>query len=668
LANIFQPNSSSSSSSSGTGKNYLSTYNNNTGNGDFETGGTTGWSLAHSSLTSAFPSTVGTAGTAFSSAGGAGGGSAASGNLSLTASSSSPIAGTYTGVYASSAATTAGDMMISSAFTIDTEDQAKVLTFSFYYSATTNPSNGNWSGTSSNSFGVAIYDVTNALWIMPAGVWSMTQSTLAGYATGMFQTTSNSTQYQLAVFNANATSNSITVKFDDFLVGPQTKPFGPSVTDWTAYTPTGAWVSNSTYTGFWRRVGDQMEIRAKVATSGAPTSATLTVLIPTGYTIDTTKLVVSADDGRLGDGLANDSGSNYYPVVVDYSTTTAVTLKYITSTDVLAALTQAAPFTFGNGDSVNIFFKVPIVGWSSNLQMSNDTDTRVVAARMTGATATITGSYSDVTWTTVANDTHGAMGAISYTVPVTGYYDIMGAVDIGATSLSAAGGFFIGLNTGSVILENKFIFDLNVPENESLDFIYGSVFFNAGATFKLQIKTTGTVGTPVINSSATTNFLAIKRLSGPSVVAASESVVARYTFVGSATITNNSLSTLTSTNATLTKVKDSHSAMTTSGTITYTVPVAGTYRVSMRAAIAPASSTTGAMQNSIVQAGSASLTSTATTGFAQANATVNPEVTDLFNCIAGDTITFSVYQNNGSNIAISSSAAMNSISIERVGN
>lgn len=43
-------------------------------------------------------------------------------------------------------------------------------------------------------------------------------------------------------------------------------------------------------------------------------------------------------------------------------------------------------------------------------------------------------------------------------------------------------------------------------------------------------------------------------------------------------------------------------------------------------------------------------------------------VSDSFPCLAGDTLTFAVYQSNGSSIALGNNAAQNSISIERVGN
>ena len=214
-------------SGSGSGsKNYLTTYTASTssgvpnvGNGNFELGSTTGWSLAHSALTSSVPSTLATATNAFSSAGGVHGGSAASANLTLaTVTGGSQISGSYSGSLVSSSTSVAGDMMISSAFNIDASDQNQVLTIGFDYKVVSGTFN--LSGTSSNSFALYIYDVTNAAWIQPAGVYGMVQSSGVGHVFATFQSTSNTTQYQVALVNINSIATSYSLTLDDLSVGP----------------------------------------------------------------------------------------------------------------------------------------------------------------------------------------------------------------------------------------------------------------------------------------------------------------------------------------------------------------------------------------------------------------------------------------------------------------
>jgi len=176
-----------------------------------ETGTTTGWSLGNVTLTSNLPTGTPTFG------------SGASGNLALTATSTTPLSGAYSFSYASSAATTAGNFLASDAFTVDTADLGKVLSFSFYYKATSNPSNGNWSGTTSNSFAVAIYDVTagGANWLIPVGIFNIIQSSGTGICSGSFQSSVTAgQQYRIVIYNANATAGAITLYFDQFVLGP----------------------------------------------------------------------------------------------------------------------------------------------------------------------------------------------------------------------------------------------------------------------------------------------------------------------------------------------------------------------------------------------------------------------------------------------------------------
>ncbi len=497
--------------------------------------------------------------------------------VTWTRSTSSPLTGTASFVLTKDAANRQGEGA-SYAFTIDSASQARVLAINFDFIVGSGTFVAGASGVDSD-VEVYIYDVTNAVVIQPSSYKLFSNSsTISGHFSANFQSASNSTSYRLILHCATTSASAYTLKFDTVQVGPSSYVYGTPITDWLAFTPTvGGWVdANHTNTGFWRRVGGDAEYEIKVATSGAPTSATLTLNLPSGHVIDTTRIVnTTANSGSLGIGTVNDSGASIYPVIVGYLTTTSVAVAVVgtaSSYGGLSNVTQAVPMTFGAGDQIDVKFTAPILGWSSSVQMSDSADQRVVAARMTGATATVTNSYSDITWTTIANDTHGAMGAISYTVPVPGYYDISGSVNIGASTVSAAGGFFVGLHNGtSVILDNEFLFDLNVPENESIPFTYGSVLLSAGTAIKVQIKTSGTIGTPVINSSATLNYLAIKRLSGPSAIGASETVAASYSTVAGVTLT-----TAFATVNYNTLGYDTHGAYASS---VYMTPSAGRYEV-----------------------------------------------------------------------------------------
>ena len=89
---------------------------------------------------------------------------------------------------------------------------------------------------------------------------------------------------------------------------------------WTSWTPTGSWTSNVTYTGFWRRVGDTAEYQARIACTGAPTTANLTINVNSGQTPDTTKLLGSASDVIvLGKGSCQDDVGAVYGCYIAYN-------------------------------------------------------------------------------------------------------------------------------------------------------------------------------------------------------------------------------------------------------------------------------------------------------------------------------------------------------------
>lgn len=637
-------------------KNYI-TYNN------FENNATTGWSLAHSTLTSLIPTSTASAGTAFDSTHG---GSAANGNLSIAASSSSPLAGTYSLSLASSSATTAGDLLISQAYTIDSEDQGKVMTGKFYYTPSSNPSNGNWSGTSSNSFAVYIYDVTNGAWIQPAGVYGMTQSTGIGYCTFTWQTPSNMTQFQVAIVFPNASAGAITVKFDDFSVGPQTAPYGPALTDWVSFTPTGSWSTNTTYTGYYRRVGDSLEVDVTVSTSGAPTAATLTINIPNGLSIDSTKLT-SPTYYKLGSGVLRQTGQT--PLYVRYNNATSVTITYpsVSGANIEPGnnVDSTHPAAFGAGNNLEVRFLVPIVGWSSNCQMSNDTDTRVVAFFAQGQpSSSISSSDNIIIYPTVTNDTHGAYNASTgvFTAPISGYYCFSAGARYAAT-FSAGNTSNIRFKKNGSSMKSTNLTAYGAIGTAEMAIELNSVYMNAGDTLSAYSACSGT--TPSYNSNTDFFWFSGMRVCGPAVVAATESVYAKA-YGSSTSVTNGGTVVLVFGTVEF----DTHGAYAT-GTGKFTVPVSGTYECTCYFAASSATGT-GAINNSEtlrLQKNAADINHVGAF-VAQETGTALTRVlwgTCMAKCVAGDTLNFAI-NNPDSTFAGVNNQAQTWVSFKRIGN
>jgi hypothetical protein len=548
-------------------KNYIS-YNN------FENGLTTGWSLKHTTLSSLVPNQT------------SGSWTSASANLAISAQTSGPLVGTTSlQMQQSTAASTAGDMLISDAFTIDTEDQAKMLQIRFSYSATANASNLDFSGTSTNTLQVYIYDTANSAWIQPAGVYNLVQNSGVGQCMATFQTPSNATSFQLAIINVNASAGIYTILFDSFFCGPQIMSMGPAMSDIVSWTPTGSWTSNTTYTGKYRRDGDTAIGVIRVSTSGAPTSANLIVNLP--FTIDTAKLISTTEDVRVGFGIVRDSGAaSYTDVIVLYATSTTLQLQAggistfsgTVYEKAQSAINQALPITFGAGDYVEFNFTVPVAGWSSNTVQSSDTDTRVnsMYAALQVPTGTITNAFNIVKFGTITSDTNSAYNTSTgqYLCPVAGWWHVDATLEFAHGSIAAGNAVALGVykNGNAVGGFNKSAAGSTSNTALNVGTSY-TLYCNAGDLLDVRSYSSGT--TPTYSNALAGSSLSIYRLSGPAVVQATETVACRYTDTSGAAIQTS----LTGPYKYQTKYMDTHNIYSTSTGLA-TIPVSGKYRVS----------------------------------------------------------------------------------------
>lgn len=311
-------------------------------------------------------------------------GTGGSPNSTITVSSSSPLRGTYSYLITKGAANRQGEG-VACAFTIDSADKSKQLAISFDYSAS-----ANYTGSTGTEYLVCyVYDVTNATLIATSNV-NMPQGD--GTQTITFDSTT-STSYRLIFHVAGTGTSSWTYKFDNVKVGPQEVIMAPAVSDWTAFTSTGGLTGGTTsFTGYYRRVGDSMEVRLMAVYSSVFTGGSATFTIPSGFTIDTTKFSTTPVAGLtvVGHGYFHDVGTESYPADVFYQSTSSVILRAYqddsgaTSTlNTYSGITTTQPFTWANGDIIGMEFTVPIANWSSNIQLANS---RVEYASNSGMT------------------------------------------------------------------------------------------------------------------------------------------------------------------------------------------------------------------------------------------------------------------------------------------
>ncbi len=575
--------------------------------------------------------------------------------LTFSRSTSSPLIGTGSFLMAQANSTSLQGKGVSYDYTIDSAFQASVLGVSFNYNASstfvtadgiTAPKNDGTTSTNAGNSDVEVfmYDITNAILI------PVTPQVISGKGSnnykfvGTFQTASNSLSYRLIfhVATANANATGWNFKFDNVVVGPQVISNGSTITDWQAYTPTFVGFGTPSAVNFqYRRVGGNLEIDGYF-TAGTTTATPASFTFPTGLVAASTLTSLQI----VGQHGSNTTGVTANTTILAGPSATVFNFGFSNSTG--GDMTAINGSAYSTGTTFSVQAMVPITGWSSNVVMSNDTDTRVVAAQYAIGTGASTANAVQINFDTKVVDTHGAVttgvGAWKFTAPVSGIYNvscnILGTVGVINLKLYKNSALYLDLATCQV---SEF-----TSSSTLISLVSGDVVdLRPDATF-----------TPIGGSAPYVSFVSINRLSGPAAIAATDSVNCRY---------HGSVSTITSALANITYTTsdfDTHGAYASG---TYTVPTSGVYNV--RANVSVTATTVAAGNAAIMQVnknGSAYANSQIVAGAATSKPLIL-NIDDLVKCVAGDTITVQV-SFNGTTPSITSSNTYNFLAINKVGN
>lgn len=279
--------------------------------------------------------------------------------VTFLASDTSPIRGAISGVLSKDASNRQGTGL---AFTFDIPDvdQQTLTLVRFELETSANYVAGD--------IVVYVYDVTNGALITP----STTSFPAASGNGGKFQYTfllGTGSQYRLLWHIATTNATAYEVRFDTMVCSttPQVV-VGSGTREPVPVTFTGTWIANTTYTAFETLLGAGLaRYDIKIALTGAPTSAGLTLTLPANRTMNTAAMANFA--GQLASILPNssvgifDAAPASYVGAASYGTDKTVNILWSDDSAVgtqLFAVTQTAPFTFANGDFITVSFVVPI--------------------------------------------------------------------------------------------------------------------------------------------------------------------------------------------------------------------------------------------------------------------------------------------------------------------
>jgi hypothetical protein len=552
-----------------------------------------------------------------------------------------------------SGTTPAGSAIISDVITISDADLAKVLSFGFSYKLVTDGAVLDFSGTSTQSMELWVYNVGLAAWSQPAGFRGINTKNATGQVTSTFQTdssnASNKNQYRLAIIFKGAISSLTEFVFDQAFFSSKPALYGAPVTDWVAYTPTFTGFGTVATQTFWsRRVGDSVEIRGRF-TSGTSTATEARITLPSGLTSDSSKVNGTLElAGKLDVNRAATTFFSSGTVLIEPS------VSYMTfgleASTVNGLSKQNGNTVLGTGEVASFYAKVPVLGWSSTVQMSNDTDTRVVAASYYQSGTATPGVNGQVNFDTRLYDTHAAVttgaGAWKFTAPVSGFYDINSLINTAGTG-------YINLYKNGASFSTVAYVGVGAGQ-ESVGTVSTSLQLNAGDYIDLRtassISVVGSASTPYLV------MINISRKSGPATIAASETVA----FGTLSQTPTGTISGAAFNNVVFgTKSFDTHGAYSTS-TGTYTVPIGGKYRVS---AVVEVSRTGGSF---IVLNPFLNGVGTVSAGIIGSGSGI-ATISTVLNCLAGQTINLKI-EADGTGQAYGSGFTSSSMSIERIGN
>jgi hypothetical protein len=621
-------------------------------------------------------------------------GTGGSPNVTITRSTTSPLRGVGSFVFTKDAANRQGQGA-SYDFTIDTADRAKVLNIVMDWTVDSGTFQGGTSSTDSDLI-VYIYDITNARLIEPAPI------KLDGAVIGTnykyvssFQTSSDSTSYRLIIHCATTSASAYTIKFDAVTVSPSVTTTGAYISDWNSYTPLRSW-NNNNPTGMWRRVGSMMEVQIQLEMVGGISvpSTRLQVYLPDGYKFDYTKMTTAGlpagGTQRMLDGSVQiyRSGASvnagYFGVVgVDQTDIgggdNRVTCSwYVANTSPAivfeSGINGTSPYTIANGDVIMIKFSVPIKGWGTSQQLSSETDTRVVsfaAARTPTQSIGPNGSAVKITFNQVTGtglkDSHGTFDTTNgrFVVPIAGDYQINASVFISSVNVLGA------VYQGRVYL-NGSLYQVghNVQATAGTQFTanISAVLTDLKAGDYIEIYLYGagnnSVSTLTVDAGSSITRFSGHRISGPSQIASSELVAARYYTSAGPTINSGSITLVDYP----TKVIDTHNAVTTGASWKFTAPVSGIYQtnIAWKYTASTYAGTSnfvcylyknGSLQHELgfmrTENGSASIAPAATGN-------------SLIELKAGDTIDFRLFHDNGLPETLEASGLGNYIDIYRI--
>lgn len=612
-------------SGSGGSKNYIT-------GGDFESG----------SIGSVFADTDATTGDL----------TGGSPTATIATTTTSPLSGTASGVYTPGAQYNGWSALI----TLDREDLSSIQECEIAYEF------GTYASYTDGDLKAAVYDVTTGARLGIIEGENIPKVSGPYKHRFKFQTHYSSTSYRVGFVQSTATTSWASMKFE-IKCGPQITTRGAPATDWESWTPTGSWTTNTTYTGQRRQVGDAFEARVKVAVSGAPNATPLTINLPGGMSINTTK-VVDTGQNHLGWFRLLDAGVGAGFGFVNYSSTTSVSLNYAQTSSAsdnnnIGSVSATAPMTWASGDYLVAYFSVPIEGWSSSTLMSSAANDSINTVVMAYGPSNSAAANAPIVFPNSYKDTVGGYSTSTgqFTAKASDFYRVTVASD---GAVAAAWPLYVSVNGDTTAGPNR-PWIANPATTNGL--VTGSAVVWAETGQTIDVRCTDTYGA----GSSASNVLQIERMNrGSNQIAASTTIAARYKTAAGQSLPNGTVTVIDFG----TKDYDYRGSVTTGSSWRFVATEPGLYEVEANTYLSSGAAwAVGEEANLIIYKGGAqySYLDTVPTVISHSQA-IPMGGSDKVRLLAGEYIDIRVQHNVGTAISLTASGDQNHVAITRIGN
>lgn len=482
--------------------------------------------------------------------------------ITLSTDSTNPLAGTNSFILSKSAVNARGQGY-SWSFTIDRAYQAKVLKIEMDYVV----NSGSFvagSPTTDSDLIVYIIDVDSGKAIEPSSFKLLSNSTtISDRFSATFQTSATSLDYRLCLHVANNTTNTWQIKFDNLAVSPSNYVYGTPFTTPSSFVPTGSLTTSATYTGFKHQEGNFLVQKTDIAFGGTNTQGVVNINLPPGLTIDTNLLdttsfknVISLNGGLTIGGttysiaaVTNGTNNSFRIVFGSVKTDDAGIASDPTkfnSVDTSANL----PAAIASGATLSVTVRVPILGWSSSVQVSDGYDGRVIAANVYRNVATANQSIPNATYTGVGFDSKNfdttndftlspSSNGSYFTVKSAGYYRVSASITFTGNGTNARI-LAIAKNTPSGVIEHL----ATSAGTAAAVTLSGTRTIYANADDKIYISAYQDSGA-ALNLSQLWNEASIEKLAGNPVISSQEEFSLRYTNSSGQSIPNGVVTAVT---------------------------------------------------------------------------------------------------------------------------